>query len=225
MPNWPECLSVRLRTKWFWVRAQLHVINLFLFFTNFNLVVLKKFSLTLKKCISPINFFEVCINRCFCQSPWSSRNIDLFSHISLVILIAQVEIALAPVTSLEGPKLDPLHLWTLYSVTMFWPWFEYRLTIVAYLFSSGCFLLCLLVPYFCIFMVDFGWAYDQASWCDFRWGTFKETRWTPTLGSRHREVIFKKAALKNLAKFRGKRLCWSLFFIKVESPQPAVLSR
>ena len=30
-------------------------------------------------------------------------------------------------------------------------------------------------------MVDFGWAYDQASWCDFRWGTFKETRWTPTL--------------------------------------------
>ena len=29
------------------------------------------------------------------------------------------------------------------------------------------------------------------------------------------EVFYKKYVLKNIAKFTGKRLCWSLFFNKV----------
>ena len=36
-------------------------------------------------------------------------------------------------------------------------------------------------------------------------------------------VFYKKAALKNLAIFTGKQLCWSLFLIKLQAFNPASL--
>ena len=39
------------------------------------------------------------------------------------------------------------------------------------------------------------------------------------------EVFFKKAVLRNFAKFTGKHLCQSLFFIKVTGLRPATLSK
>ena len=37
------------------------------------------------------------------------------------------------------------------------------------------------------------------------------------------EVFCKKAVLKNLANFKGKRLCWNLFLIKLQAKRPATL--
>ena len=39
------------------------------------------------------------------------------------------------------------------------------------------------------------------------------------------EVFCKKGVLKNLAKFIGKHLCWSLFFNRVAGIRPAALSK
>ena len=38
------------------------------------------------------------------------------------------------------------------------------------------------------------------------------------------EVFLKKCVLKNFTKFTGKRLCWSLFFIKTAGLRPATLN-
>ena len=45
--------------------------------------------------------------------------------------------------------------------------------------------------------------------------------------SSHRRCSVKKDVLKNLAKFLGKHLCWSLFFNKVARPvaDPEILKR
>ena len=37
------------------------------------------------------------------------------------------------------------------------------------------------------------------------------------------EVFCKKSVLKNFTNFTGKQLCWSLFFIKLQSSRPATL--
>ena len=39
------------------------------------------------------------------------------------------------------------------------------------------------------------------------------------------EVFLKKGVLKNFSNFIGKRLCWSLFLMKLKAGGPATLSK
>ena len=48
-------------------------------------------------------------------------------------------------------------------------------------------------------------------------------RWRWSFWSSHQRCSMKKAALRNFAKFTGKRLCQSLFFKKVADLRPSVI--
>ena len=49
------------------------------------------------------------------------------------------------------------------------------------------------------------------------------SQWTDCSEAAIQEVLWKKGVFKNFAKFKGKQLCWSLFFKKVEGLKRATL--
>ena len=49
------------------------------------------------------------------------------------------------------------------------------------------------------------------------------SQWTDCSEAAIQEVLWKKGVFKNFAKFKGKQLCWSLFFEKVEGLKRATL--
>ena len=62
-------------------------------------------------------------------------------------------------------------------------------------------------------------SYATLIFCDI----LLDTLFVGVFRSSHPEVFYKKGVIKNLAKFTGKHLCWSIFFKKVSGHSPATL--
>ena len=58
-----------------------------------------------------------------------------------------------------------------------------------------------------------------------KWSVLEVTKRHLKSRSSHRSCSVRKADHRNLTKFTGKHLCWSLFFNKVAGLRPAILSK